>query len=515
MKKTLTILVFIMLVLTVCPNSFAAGMPADATVKVYANEVLEKNFIGVGVQWSSYPWWDISEDDWNKLFSRLEFMKMPFARVMIDAFWYCKGFDSNGQPIYLWNTSYMQKLYKLMDWCQANDVVVMFGEWGRPEGVDLSLQSEDPRWSRIVADCMEHMLYKKGYTCIKYYNLINEPHGPWMNITWDQWKTAIDNLYKEFDKRGLLKKLMIAAPDGSRMWTTKVLLDEQLNKQTGIYDEHWYLKNDEILKGNVERYTREQIRQIKKYAPGKQFFLGEVGILDGKNKNDQQVNVYKFWYGVSMADAAIQMIRGGMAGFKAWNLDDAMHYNGDGGESMNSLSDKLPDNAYEMRKIWGFWNIIGAEHGDPDDENMRPLFYPWSLLSRNFPPGCQTLEVDPTGHYRLNVAAARIPAGFGKYHFSFAVANNADRKKTVKILVPKAAGKVTLSQYDYFDQNKDEKVDAWPEVIDKNGKDIFPSVTRTLRNVDLASGFIVTLPSKGAVILTTIEEGSPISLKLF
>jgi hypothetical protein len=67
-----------------------------------------------------------------------------------------------------------------------------------------------------------------------------------------------------------------------------------------------------------------------------------------------------------MADAAIQMIRGGMSGFLAWDLDDSMHFYGDGGESMNALSDVLPDNAYEKRKVWGFWNIVGAEHGDPE-----------------------------------------------------------------------------------------------------------------------------------------------------
>ena len=44
-----------------------------------------------------------------------------------------------------------------------------------------------------------------------------------------------------------------------------------------------------------------------------------------------------------------------MSGFIAWDLDDSMHFYQDGGESMNCLTDVAPDNAYEMRKMWGFW----------------------------------------------------------------------------------------------------------------------------------------------------------------
>ena len=188
----------------------------DAVIEVNADTVMEKNFLGVGAQWSSYPWWDISDADWEKLFRRVEYMKLPFVRVMIDAFWYCQGFDDSGKPIYTWDTSYMKKLYKLLDWCEANNAVVMFGEWGKPEGKDLALKTEDPVWTKIIGDCMVYLLDEKGYTCIKYYNLINEPHGWWTYITFDQWKTAINNLHTEFVKRGIRDQVMIASPDASR-----------------------------------------------------------------------------------------------------------------------------------------------------------------------------------------------------------------------------------------------------------------------------------------------------------
>ena len=496
----------------VAPEPQVKTPPAvDATVEVDPRQVLVDDFLGVGVEWSSYPWWDISNEDWQKVFGRLEFMRLPLARVMLDAFWYCQGLDEHGEPIYTWDTSLMRKLYRLLDWCQRNNTVVIIGEWGRPNGKDLDLAADDPRWTKIIADFVEHMINRKGYTCLKYYNIINEPHGSWSGVTWDEWHTAITNLHREFQRRGLLDKIKIAGPDGDRQFTTKCLKDSTLRDLTGLYDEHWYLLADHVAKGLAELYTREQLRQIRLGDPGKQFVLGEIGLVDDKTKNDQQLHVYDFWYGVSMADAAIQLIRGGMSGFIAWDLDDAMHFCGDGPESMNALSDVLPDDAYQRRKIWGFWNILGGEHGTPEDENMRPWFYPWALLSRAFPPGCQTLETEGTGIGDLRVAAARIPTG-GGYHLSYAVANNSKWPRQVEIRLTKVAAKTTFGVYEYADANGDNTVDSWPRVIDNEGRDIFPEPTRKI-TVDVGGGVVVALPARSIIILTTLGHGDPVAIE--
>ncbi|MBN1512344.1 MAG: hypothetical protein JXB13_10040 [Phycisphaerae bacterium] len=484
----------------------------DATVEVHATEVLVDGFGGVGVEWSAYPWWDVSDEDWQKVFRRLEFMRLPLARVMLDAFWYCQGFDAQGEPIYTWDTPFMQKLYRLLDWCQRNNTVVIIGEWGRPNGRDLDLAADDLRWTRIIADFVEHMVRRKGYTCLKHYNIINEPHGSWTGVSWDEWYAAITGLHGEFKRRGLLDQITIAAPDGDRSFTTRCLRHEALRELTGVYDEHWYLLALEVERGLPELYTREQLRQIHRRDPGKRLILGEVGLADGKTEKDQQPNVYKFWYGVSMADAAIQMIRGGMSGFIAWDLDDSMHFLGDGGESMNALSDVRPDDAYERRKIWGFWSILGAEHGAPEDENMRPWFFPWAVLSRAFPPGCQTLETDASGIPDLRVTAARIPAG-AAYHLSFAVANNSPWPRHLRVRVPEMAGRATLGVYEYFDSNADNVVDSWPRVVDDQGRDVFPRSSRTLTDVALGRGLVLSLPTKGVLILTTLEHGDPVPLE--
>lgn len=85
-----------------------------------------------------------------------------------------------------------------------------------------------------------------------------------------------------------------------------------------------------------------------------------------------------------MADALIQTMREGFSGSLVWNMDDAMYNSPDNGDYQTS---KL--------KRWGFWNILGEElTSDVSDENIRPYFYPVSLLTRYFPAGSEIYNVE-------------------------------------------------------------------------------------------------------------------------
>lgn len=478
----------------------ADGAKLDATVRIEFAEPVTTEFLGIGVQWASYPWHDLSPEDWAKVFRRVEFLRLPLSRVMLDAFWYCRGFDARGQPVYDWNTPYMQKLQRLLDFCERNGTTVLLGEWARPSGRELNLASADPRWTQIVGESIAYFLRERKYTCIRYYNLINEPHGSWSNITPEDWRAALLNLEQELRQRGLDRDIRIAAPDGDRDLTTRALRDPALRRLTGIYDEHWYVFREEIRRGLLELYAREQLRQINRADPGKRFILGELGIMDGKTKRDQNPDVFRFWYGLAMADAAIQALRAGVSGVIAWDLDDAMYFLGDGEECMNSLDEQLPADAYERRKIWGMWNILGAEHGHPEEEQLRPWFFAWAALARTFPAGCRPVEVEATGIPGLRVAAAQLASAGG---YSIAIVNHDQWPRRLRIEAPAATDAVTLEEWKYIDADNDNRVDCWPETVDANGHDIFPGPAGQQADVRLAEGLTVEIPAGALVILTT------------
>ena len=514
-----------------CSGINANERDTMVTVKIDVDKVLEENFLGVGVQCSGYPWFDVSDADWKKVFERMDYLKMPFTRIMVDWTSFFEGLDADGSPQYTFESPKMRNTYKLLDYCQAKDITVMFGQWG---WVNTALHADGQNWdvspdsklhARMSADLIDYVVNKKGYTCIRWFDPINEPDGYWSSCDgdWPLWTRVAKQLHQELITRGLDKKITISGPGafGPRIskarddkelheviaaygepWISKALDDKELHEVIAVYNEHKYLLNWTVVAGQLETQTRQQVGGIQTKDPGKQYFVGELGFLDGKSKVDQNVEVKNFWYGVSMADASIQLMRGGASGFLAWYLDDAMHWKGDSDGPIEQAS-----NAYERRKIWGMWNIIGAEHGDPEDEAPRPWFYTWSQLSRNFPAGAKILDVPPTGIDHLRVTAARIPSK-DTDHLSVAVVNNSDQPKSVKIVVPTAKQKVALNSFEYFDADNDNKVDSWQKTLDPSGTVIYPEPTKTLQEVDLASGLTVQLPTKGVVILTTLTAAA-------
>ncbi len=489
----------------------ASAVDQVVTVRIDTNAVLEKDFLGIGAQWSAYPEFDVSEEDWQKVFSRVDYLKMPFTRVMISMGYCFRGLDDNGKPKYDFNSQRMLKNYKLLDYCQKNNVKVMFGQWGLTRGIDR----ESPMQAKITADLIGHLVNAKGYTCIRWYNYINEPNGEWSSCRadWNIWRKVTSLLHAELKQRGLLEKIQLCGPDDSNLrkdWILgkdRALDDAEVRSWLGIYEPHWYMYWDEKTKTLAEDYeqkTRQLVEAIAKNDPGKQLYLGEAGLnLQGQG-GDCQMHVYDYWYGVTMADAAIQKIRGGMSGFIAWYLDDSMHTFGPRAND--------PKKRYAQRKIWGLWSILGPKFSLPEDQHLRPWFYTWSALSRNFPPGCQTLKVPQTGVDQLRVAAAKIPDG-KRYDLSFAAVNNSDTDRTVQILIPGLQERISLGRYEYTDADGNNKPDAWSRVIDDNGNDIFPKPSRVMRNIRPSRGINLYIPAKSVIILSTLEGGYPVSLK--
>lgn len=68
---------------------FSEAIAQPINIKVSTTQVLEKSYLGNGVQWSPYPVLDISESDWQRVFDRLDCMKLNFVRVMVPAEIYC------------------------------------------------------------------------------------------------------------------------------------------------------------------------------------------------------------------------------------------------------------------------------------------------------------------------------------------------------------------------------------------------------------------------------------------
>jgi hypothetical protein len=483
----------------------AFGTKAETVqITVNTSAPLCTNFLGFGVQWSAYPWFDLTDAEWQRIFDRLDFMRVPIVRVMIRSYRYCEGFDAQGNPIYDWNNNHMRKLYRLLDYCQSNHVTVILGEWDIPSSKEdrpdiatdklqkFHMDENDPRWWRIIADELVHLRNDKQYTCIRYFNFLNEPNSNSSGrIPFDRWKSGVVGLRAEFQKRGLTKDIQIIGPDVTFLprdgfWVDLTAL--QCANLIGAYDFHYYAPAADLESGYLEKYCWVKRNFINRYDPrgrSKPFLMGEAGMTAGpigpQGGSDSQPRIYGHKYGVWMADYNVQCARAGMAGTIAWDLDDAMHINKD-------KDSQWPDVTKTRFKKWGFFNSLADEIGHPEDARLRPWYFTWSLMSRSFPPGCRTVETSAT----LIPGLRTLAATFG-HDLSIVLVNDSDTSQDLHVTVPGSQPVPQLHRYNYFPNDM---------LVNKDG---YPLPKETLKDANMSTGLNINLPARSVVILTSIN----------
>lgn len=376
------------------------------------------SFVGIGPQWGGYDniqsWTGsttLSDNDWNTLFTRLRYMQPPLMRIMVSQGW-------NYTPPSNFNKS-AGLLFKMLDFCQSNNISVIYGEWGHQGGTAI-----DTTWLNTAVGFYEYLIKTKNYTCIKYYNMVNEPNGDWSSINgnYNLWKDLIKALNAKLVAKNLASSCQIIGPDiaiwdtNSVGWVTNT--KNEIGDIVTAYDIHTYPAETVVRGGSYSSL----VQAYKNAAPVSAVMLmTELGFKYDANsqlgmENTQLINadpyastdsnmmIYKAFYGVDMADAVIQNMLAGYAGIILWDLDDAMYNN----ESLYKL------------KRWGFWNILGAEvFKNPADENIRPWFYTMSLLSKYFPEGTKIVSANV-----LYTKGIRAVAGVKDGKYTVAIVNS-------------------------------------------------------------------------------------------
>lgn len=460
--------------------------PPPLLVTIQADSVRGENFVGFGIQWDPYSY-PPRAAAWQETLRRLDFARPAFFRVMTGGRSYCDGF-TNEQPRYVWTQGEPELrrrlggLLDILDYAQSNQIAVLLGEWSPPGrwGEANVGRPDDPRWARLAADFVTWLRAERHYSVITMFNLMNEPNGNWMwpggKVDYAAWAAGIKNLRRELDARGW-QQVAVVGPDNSWDWDWVDRVAHEMPEAIGQWEMHWYAKDREVLDGAIERVLaakRKVILERDRAARNKAMFMAECGLLDGKTNGDQQPRVRTFDYGVLMADYAAQVMQAGWMGLCAWDLDDAMHTIGG--------HPTVPGD--RTLKLWGFWNTQGTAMGHPEEEAMRPWFYPWSLMSRLFPPGAALLVVDQPETPQCRVVAARRKADGG---ISVMVVNDVATARSVRLRIP-GGGAYHVSEYHYFEN--DHPTDARGFAIAQSERGLNSS-----ESLDLA------LPGRGVVFL--------------
>ena len=259
---------------------FASCSPVeqDVIITIDTETVLNDCYIGNGAQWDPYQLdygkgkLTISEADWEKLYDRLDFMRPQFIRIMINT----SSFVDQGRLV---PERGMEVLSKMLDYCQSRNVTVMFGDWGwsviRAREAEIDSQS-----LRHAAALVDYLVHNKGYSCIRYYNLVNEPNGYWAatNKSFPLWASSVRQFYQYMKEFGLIGEVGIVGPDiaiwdkAETGWIDSCAV--QLNEQIELYDIHTYPSKVTVNSGeyaDIIAAYKEKIPERKKIV------MGEIG----------------------------------------------------------------------------------------------------------------------------------------------------------------------------------------------------------------------------------------------
>ena len=305
-------IIYLILLLFISCNT----TPQKNAIGIYPDKIISEDFIGNGVQWSAYHHANSENSDWGKLmtdekwqmnFDRLDYMKPKLFRVLDQANWrYLVGFDENDEPIVNFDTPEVKALERVLDYAEKNNITVLFGEWGTPykmhdleEGHgDKFTGANDPKWIKIIVQYLDYLINTKGYTCLKYYNHVNEPDGSWASTKSDytEWSEGIKLLKTALDIAGLSDNIVISGPDAlpeyqnsgqynnGNEWVKQSV--KELDGYLGLYDVHSYSQYDFVRSGNFEEFYTKVAEPVK--AVNKQIIFGEIGFTRRGEENQRR-----------------------------------------------------------------------------------------------------------------------------------------------------------------------------------------------------------------------------------
>lgn len=434
--------------------------------KLDENEVLCNNFMGFGVEWDTpgYLENNVTDNDFEIIKKRVEWMRFPVVRIMIQAKWCYKG---NGE--YDWESKEMKLLYRNLDLCERQGITVFLTDWGcEPAWLKCPEVStvDEKLYAEIIGNYMAWLKNEKGYSCIRYFIFGNEPNLEVKD--WKRWKAGLLNVYDELKEHGLHDKVILSGSDHSDGDEWHKMAVDQLQNILGAYDFHYYHRANSKKRVNIYDYFKNSWQYVSDSDPkskNKPRVIAEAGIIkvnDGYTASHNSLSDTPN-YGIIMADYAIKAIEAGSWSVIAWMLDDNSHYNFDN----------------------GMWKNKASEFA------LKPWFYSWALLCRYFRPDQNILKADVEGE----TTGIRCLAACGKdekkgvKRWTICIVNPSDSIQTVRLRVDKLK-QIKMQKY----------------IIDlsqpKTNSDGFPQPVQ-IKNYDLKSGIDISCSGNSLLMLTS------------
>ena len=289
-----------------------------------------------GSGWGANP---APEDEaaWQAVYAHAGWLGLDFCRVELEQRMYEpeKGrFD--------WESREMRILYRILDWCEKNQADVFLQQmWSNADWIAYPEFRGDPvkrvhsapvsleDFAQGLAALAGHLIQDKGYTCIKWLCINNEPGYDW---SWWQmppnetapFTPALELVRETLDRKGI--SLPLSGPD----WTdTPALTPEKLDfdRYLGAYDIHSYYSRYDWMKRDENRpdlplsLVEQRLGDWAGWAHqrNKPFFLSEVGsMIFGWHADNNGPNTFPA--ALKDAELVLRGLNQRVDGFNKWSF---------------------------------------------------------------------------------------------------------------------------------------------------------------------------------------------------
>ncbi len=305
-----------------------------------------------GSAWGGNP--PVSDHEaWDQICDHASWLGLNWMRVELAMRMY-----EPARGVFDWDNQEMLALYRILDWAEEKDADVFLQQmwsnvkWNSYPGVQplISAPMSLNDFADGVAGLLDHLVSEKGYTCIKWLSISNEPPGPGWGNWWsmgdevascpEEFAPAYQAVVREMTYehpgtpapftpalkavRMALDSRGVAIPLSGPDWTELKKLDPSwvdFDPYIGAYDCHSY--------NGLDRNNQQVFESWVKWAEDhdKPFFLTEMGNMNlgwgGIHPGPSTMNA-----ALSNAHDVMQGLRLGFHAFNRWSFTNRTNLDG-------------------------------------------------------------------------------------------------------------------------------------------------------------------------------------------
>mgnify|MGYP005841408411 CR=1 FL=1 len=292
----------------------------------------------------------VTEDDIALRERRIAWMAPDWVRMF---FWYEDWCPSGDWSRFTFDSDNMRSHYRTLDLYQrlGAAVNVVGVEWGMR---DVYRDPERAAWA--IGELLEYLIRGKGYTCVRYWTLTNEPHLWFLQHSYpfDRYVEMHQLVRAEILNRGL--DIRIVGSDdtnGGWGWFQRCVADDRYFAAADLFASHRYLSF--LEQDLAQDFFRKRLDLLATREPKKPFVVAEFGFHDHRSSVNRNPIMQTYPYAIWSAAFAIRGLNQGTAGFSIWCLHEKFY---PGSNRMGYGLWDWKDNDWKPRPVYHVWSMF-------------------------------------------------------------------------------------------------------------------------------------------------------------